>query len=96
MASRRRHRSVSFSTRRSTKRPNPATRAWRARVVPGPPYALPSDGSVESLAVIERGRQTEVADSLENLFVMYEERLLAYQQDPPPADWNGAFQLLKK
>ena len=49
-----------------------------------------------ALAAIERGRQTDVAHSLENLFDMYEERLLAYQESPPPPDWNGAFQLLKK
>ena len=49
-----------------------------------------------ALAAIERGRKTDAADSLANLYDMYEERLHAYQQDPPPADWNGAFQLLKK
>ena len=49
-----------------------------------------------ALAAIERGRQTDVAHSLENLFNMYEERLHAYQESPPPSDWNGAFQLLKK
>ena len=30
-----------------------ATRAWRARVFPGHPYALPSDGAAESLAALE-------------------------------------------
>ena len=49
-----------------------------------------------ALAAIERGRNTDVAHSLENLFDMYEERLHAYQESPPPPDWNGAFQLLKK
>ena len=49
-----------------------------------------------ALAAIERGRKTDVADSLEYLFDMYEERLHAYKEDPPPPDWNGAFQLLKK
>ena len=49
-----------------------------------------------ALSAIERGRKTDVAHSLENLFDMYEERLHAYQADPPPPDWNGAFQLLKK
>ena len=49
-----------------------------------------------ALAAIERGRQTDVANSLENLFDMYEVRLHAYQESPPPPDWNGAFQLLKK
>jgi adenylate cyclase len=49
-----------------------------------------------ALAAIERGRKTDVADSLEHLYDMYEERLHAYQETPPPPDWNGAFQLLKK
>ena len=49
-----------------------------------------------ALAAIERGRKTDVADSLEYLYDMYEERLHAYKEDPPPPDWNGAFQLLKK
>ena len=49
-----------------------------------------------ALASIERGRTTAVVDSLEHLYEMYQERLLAYLENPPPADWNGAFQLLKK
>jgi adenylate cyclase len=49
-----------------------------------------------ALAAIERGRKTDVADSLEYLYDMYEERLHAYKEEPPPPDWNGAFQLLKK
>jgi adenylate cyclase len=49
-----------------------------------------------ALAAIERGRKTDLADSLEHLYDMYEERLHAYQESPPPPDWNGAFQLLKK
>jgi len=49
-----------------------------------------------ALAAIERGRKADVADSLELLYDMYEERLHAYQENPPPPDWNGAFQLLKK
>jgi adenylate cyclase len=49
-----------------------------------------------ALAAIGRGRTTDVADSLEYLYDMYEERLHAYKEDPPPPDWNGAFQLLKK
>jgi zinc protease len=31
-----------------------ATRAWRARVFPGHPYALPTNGQMDSLAAIER------------------------------------------
>jgi len=49
-----------------------------------------------ALAAIERGRRTDLADSLGQLYDMYEERLHAYQESPPPPDWNGAFQLLKK
>jgi adenylate cyclase len=49
-----------------------------------------------ALAAIERGRKTDMADNLELLYDMYEERLHAYQENPPPPDWNGAFQLLKK
>ena len=49
-----------------------------------------------ALAAIERGRKTDLADSLAHLYDMYEERLHAYKVDPPPPDWNGAFQLLKK
>jgi adenylate cyclase len=49
-----------------------------------------------ALAAIERGRKTDLADSLVQLYDMYEERLHAYQESPPPPDWNGAFQLLKK
>jgi adenylate cyclase len=51
------------------------------------------DGALDA---IERGRKTDLADSLEYLYDMYEERLHAYKEDPPPPDWNGAFQLLKK
>jgi adenylate cyclase len=51
------------------------------------------EGALEAIA---RGRKTDEADSLELLYGLYEERLHAYQQDPPPPDWNGAFQLLKK
>ena len=49
-----------------------------------------------ALAAIERGRRTDEAHTLENLYNLYEARLLAYQETPPPADWNGAFALLTK
>ena len=59
--------------------------------------ALNEDGFRErALAAIERGRKTDEGHQLEYLYAMYEERLHAYQKDPPPPDWNGAFQLLKK
>jgi adenylate cyclase len=49
-----------------------------------------------ALAAIERGRKTDEGHALEYLYNLYEERLHAYQETPPPPDWNGAFQLLKK
>jgi adenylate cyclase len=49
-----------------------------------------------ALAAIERGRKTDEGHALEYLYNLYEERLYAYQETPPPPDWNGAFQLLKK
>ena len=49
-----------------------------------------------ALAAIERGRTTDEARSLELLYDLYETRLHAYQQNPPPPDWDGAFALLTK
>ena len=49
-----------------------------------------------ALAAIERGRKTDEAHSLELLYELYEERIEAYRQNPPPEDWNGAYQLLTK
>jgi len=49
-----------------------------------------------ALAAIERGRKTDGANSLELLYELYEERIKRYQQNPPPEDWNGAYQLLTK
>jgi len=49
-----------------------------------------------ALGAIERGRKTDEGHALEYLYAMYEERLHAYRESPPPPDWNGAFQLLKK
>ncbi|MEI9926187.1 MAG: adenylate/guanylate cyclase domain-containing protein [Bradyrhizobium sp.] len=49
-----------------------------------------------ALAAIERGRTTDEARTLESLYDLYEERLHSYRENPPPADWNGAFALLTK
>jgi adenylate cyclase len=49
-----------------------------------------------ALAAIERGRTTDEARSLELLYRLYETRLRAHQQNPPPPDWDGAFALLTK
>jgi adenylate cyclase len=51
------------------------------------------DGTLE---VIERGRKSDEAQSLNNLYHLYEARIRDYMKDPPPADWNGAYQLLTK
>jgi adenylate cyclase len=49
-----------------------------------------------ALAAIERGRRTDEARALELLYNLYEARILNYQKNPPPEDWNGAFALLTK
>jgi adenylate cyclase len=49
-----------------------------------------------ALAAIERGRKTDEANSLVYLYNLYEARIRDYQKDPPPEDWNGAYQLLTK
>jgi adenylate cyclase len=51
------------------------------------------DGALEA---IERGRRTDEARALEYLFILYEARILNYKKNPPPQDWNGAYQLLTK
>jgi adenylate cyclase len=49
-----------------------------------------------ALAAIERGRKTDEARELSNLYGLYETRIQNYQDNPPPEDWNGAYQLLTK
>ena len=49
-----------------------------------------------ALAAIERGRKTDEANTWNMLYNLYEERILGYQKNPPPEDWNGAFALLTK
>jgi adenylate cyclase len=49
-----------------------------------------------ALAAIERGRRTDEAHTLHYLYNLYEARIRAFQTNPPPADWNGAFALLTK
>jgi adenylate cyclase len=51
------------------------------------------DGALET---IERGRHSDEARSLSNLYHLYEARIRNYKQEPPPDDWNGAYQLLTK
>jgi adenylate cyclase len=49
-----------------------------------------------ALAAIERGRKTDEAQTLKYLYALYEARILAFQKDPPPEDWDGAYALLTK
>ena len=49
-----------------------------------------------ALAAIERGRNSDEARALTSLYNLYEARIRSYQENPPPADWNGAFALLTK
>jgi len=49
-----------------------------------------------ALAAIERGRRTDDAYALKLLYNLYEGRILGFQKNPPPEDWNGAFALLTK
>jgi adenylate cyclase len=49
-----------------------------------------------ALAAIERGRKTDDGQALKLLYDLYEARIRNYIENPPPADWNGAFALLTK
>ena len=49
-----------------------------------------------ALGSIERGRRTDEGGTLSYLYKLYEARILDYQENPPPDDWNGAFALLTK
>ncbi|MGY2810924.1 CHASE2 domain-containing protein [Bradyrhizobium sp. USDA 4506] len=49
-----------------------------------------------ALAAIERGRKTDEARTLQYLYRLYEARIHAFQKEPPPDDWNGAFALTTK
>jgi adenylate cyclase len=51
------------------------------------------DGALDA---ITRGRNSDHAEALDHLHELYEERIKAYKVTPPPADWNGAYQLLTK
>jgi adenylate cyclase len=50
----------------------------------------------EALAAIARGRRTDEAHTLEQLYDLYEARIRAYKDSPPPDDWSGAHALLTK
>jgi adenylate cyclase len=50
----------------------------------------------EALAAIARGRKSDEGHALAKLYDLYEARIRAYQHNPPPDDWNGAYALLTK
>ncbi len=49
-----------------------------------------------ALRLIERRRQGDGAVGLAMLFDLYSERIRAFRSNPPPDDWNGAYQLTEK
>ena len=49
-----------------------------------------------ALDVIRRGRHSEAADTLARLYDLYEARIVAFRQQPPEPDWNGAVVLVAK
>jgi adenylate cyclase len=49
-----------------------------------------------ALAAIERGRRTDDARTLQQLYDLYETRIRGFQKNPPPQDWNGAHALVTK
>ena len=50
----------------------------------------------DALDAIARGRRTDEAHALELFYRLYEKRILAFQKDPPPDDWSGAYALTTK
>jgi len=50
----------------------------------------------DALAAIARGRKSDEAHTLAQLYDLYEARIRDYQANPPPEDWNGAHALLTK
>jgi adenylate cyclase len=51
------------------------------------------DGALSS---IERGRNSDIGHQLDAFYALYEKRIRAYRENPPPKNWNGAFALLTK
>jgi adenylate cyclase len=51
------------------------------------------DGALDAIA---RGRKSDEVHALGYLFNLYEARIVNYQKNPPPDDWNGAYALLTK
>ena len=49
-----------------------------------------------ALAAVERGRNSDDGQALSALYRLYEARIRSYIENPPPADWNGAYALLTK
>jgi adenylate cyclase len=49
-----------------------------------------------ALAVIEEGRAADEEGRFKTLYKIYSERIHAFQQNPPPEDWDGAYALESK
>ncbi len=49
-----------------------------------------------ALAAIEKGRAADESGSLRMLHDLYHARIIAFQKEPPPRDWNGVFALTTK
>jgi adenylate cyclase len=49
-----------------------------------------------ALAAIEKGRAADESGSLRMLHDLYHARIIAFQKEPPPGDWNGVFALTTK
>jgi adenylate cyclase len=46
--------------------------------------------------LIARCREVDDGFGLVHLFDLYDERIRLFEQNPPPADWNGVFVLETK
>lgn len=49
-----------------------------------------------ALLAIARGRKSDVSHQLETLYGLYDKRIRTCRDNPPPANWNGAFAVLTK
>jgi adenylate cyclase len=49
-----------------------------------------------ALSAIEKGRAADESGSFGMLHDLYHARILAFQKEPPPDDWNGVFALTTK
>ena len=59
-------------------------------------FVLPDLVESDLTDELERGRKADVTRAFSLFYNLYEARIRNYQKDPPPPDWNGAYQLLTK